>query len=219
MSTESQIRANRENAQHSTGPATEAGKAASSLNNFRHGLAGAFRVLPSEDQDEFDALVCGLKAEHRPSTITECMLVEKMAQHYWLSQRAQRLQDLTMAEAHRAFDARCARAEDDLPMRDQERQFALFLRYQTTNDRAFHRCLVDLLKLKADKRRQEIGFESQPHKRAHESRREAAEKRRQELHQYAVLLAEAKVDHQTILNSNLEFDRKLAAAAGNQAVS
>jgi hypothetical protein len=203
MSTESQLRANRENAQHSTGPATEAGKAASSMNNFRHGLTGVFRVLPSEDQDEFDALVCGLTAEHRPSTITECMLVEKMAQHYWLSQRAQRLQDITMA--------------DDLPMRDQERQFALFLRYQITNDRAFHKCLADLLKLRAEKRRSEIGFESQQQKQAQESRREATEKRRQELHQWAVLLAEAKVNHQQVLTLNAEMDVHSGVAAKNRA--
>jgi hypothetical protein len=191
MSTEAQTRANQQNAQHSTGPKSAEGKAASSMNNFRHGFAGAFTVLPSEHQDEFDHLACGLRAEHQPSTLTETILVEKMAQHYWLSQRAQRLQDITMAEP-------------DLPAKDQDRQFALFLRYQTTNDRAFHRCLADLLKLKAERRKQEIGFESQQHKRADQSRREAAEKRKQERHKFDVLLAEAKVDHQLLLNLNLE---------------
>jgi hypothetical protein len=109
VSTENQIRANRENAQHSTGPTSETGRAASCMNNFRHGFTGVFTVLPSEDQEEFDALVRGLRAEHKPSTITETILVEKMAQHLWLSQRAQRLQDFTMAA--------------DLPIRDEERQF------------------------------------------------------------------------------------------------
>jgi hypothetical protein len=192
MSTEAQIRANQANAQHSTGPVTDSGKAASCLNNFRHGLAGAFRVLPSEDQDDFDALLCGLRAEHQPSTLTETLLVEKMAQHYWLSQRAQRLQDLTMAE--------------DLPAKDQDRQFALFLRYQTTNDRAFHQCLNQLLKLRAERRRSAIGFESQRRHEAQESRRVAAEKRREDLHQWAVLLAEAKVNHQQVLTLNAEMD-------------
>ena len=97
MSTDAQIRANQQNAQHSTGPSTDAGKAASCQNNFRHGLTGAFRVLPSENQEEFDRLAAGLQAEHQPTTLTELMLVEKMAQHYWLSQRAQRLQDMTLA--------------------------------------------------------------------------------------------------------------------------
>jgi hypothetical protein len=199
MSTEAQIRANRENAQHSTGPTTEAGKAASSINNFRHGLAGAFRVLPSEDQDEFDALLCGLKAEHKPATITECLLVEKMAQHYWLSQRAQRLQDLTMAE--------------DLPAKDQDRQFALFLRYQTTNERAFHQCLNQLLKLRAEKRKAEIGFESQRRENAIVALRQSAENRKQERHKWDISLAEGKVNHQQVLTLNAEMNAHASAAA------
>ncbi|MBV9760577.1 MAG: hypothetical protein JO340_08435 [Acidobacteriaceae bacterium] len=203
MATDAQIHANQLNAQHSTGPQTEAGKAASCLNNFRHGMTGAFRVLPSEDQDEFDCLAAALRAEHRPTTITETILIEKMAQHYWLSQRAQRLQDLTMAE--------------DLPAKDQDRQFSLFLRYQTTNDRAFHKCLNDFLKLRAEKRKMEIGFESQTIKKAAEARLQSAETRRQDLHKWAVRLAEAKVDHQLVLTNNLELDRTLAEIAQNRA--
>jgi hypothetical protein len=215
MSTEAQIRANQQNAQHSTGPKSEHGKAASCMNNFRHGFNGAFRVLPSEDQDEFDRLAASLHAEHQPSTITETILVEKMAQSYWLSKRAQHLQDITMA--------------DDLPLLDQEsgldepaglseaktKAMALFIRYQTTNDRAFHRCLADLLKLKAERRKQEIGFESQKRKEADQSRKAAAEKRKQELHEFAVLLAEAKVDHQYVLTSNAKLDGIIASTREN----
>ena len=203
MATEAQILANQQNAQLSTGPVTESGKAASCQNNFRHGLAGcAFRVLASEDQDEFDQLLASLTAEHQPSTTTETILISKMAQHYWLSQRAQRLQDLTMAE--------------DLPAKDQDRQFSLFLRYQTTNDRAFHRSLNDLLKLRAEKRRMEIGFESQQHKRADQARREAAEKRKQELHELAILLAQARLTHQQVLTNTLEVDQIVAANLENR---
>jgi hypothetical protein len=209
MSTEAQIRANQANAQHSTGPTTEAGKAASCLNNFRHGLTGnSFTVLDFEDQDEFDALLCGLRAEHQPATMTESILVAKMAQSYWLSKRALYLQD----QAHRAFGARCARVKEDqcctdeeLSLDEQQKQLALFLRYQTTNDRAFHRCLTDLLKLRAEKRRQEIGFESQQHKKAQEARRDAAEKRKQDHHKLDMLLAEAKLNHQELLNCELSF--------------
>ncbi|MBV9759138.1 MAG: hypothetical protein JO340_01125 [Acidobacteriaceae bacterium] len=227
MSTDAQIAANRANARHSTGPVTDAGKAASCRNNFRHGMAGAFSVLPSEDQDEFDALLCGLRAEHQPATLTESILVQKMAQHYWLSQRAQRLQDLTMAE--------------DLPAKDQDRQFSLFLRYQTTNDRAFHKSLNDLLKLRAEQRRMEIGFESQRQKQASLALRQSAETRRldeaarsqraedrkEQLHKWAVMLAEAKVDHRLdeaarsqraedvtrVLNNDLEIDQAVAELA------
>jgi hypothetical protein len=189
MATDAQITANQENAQKSTGPSTPEGKAVSCMNNFKWGFTGRFTVLPSEDQEEFDDLLAALTHEHEPSTATETILVESMAQHNWLSQRAQRLQDATMGA-------------EDMDMKDSERQFALFLRYQTTNDRAFHRCLTTLLKLKAEKRKEEIGFESQKQKAAAEERRQSAEKRKEELHQYAVLLAEAKADHQMTLTSN-----------------
>jgi hypothetical protein len=194
MSTEAQVRANQKNALHSTGPTTDAGKAASCMNNFRHGLAGnSFTVLDFEDQDEFDDLLCGLKAEHQPSTLTETLLVQKMAQHYWLGKRALYLQD------------QCC-TDEELSLDEQQRQLALFLRYQTTNDRAFHRCLADLLKLKAEKRRSEIGFESQRRHAAAECRREAAEKRKQDRHKLDMLLAEARLNHQELLNSELSFE-------------
>ncbi|MBV9085116.1 MAG: hypothetical protein JOZ62_20770 [Acidobacteriaceae bacterium] len=184
MSTQAQIAANQANAQHSTGPRTEEGKAASCRNNFRHGFTGAFNLLPSEDEDEFNALVTALRLEHNPSTPTENILVDKMAQHFWLTKRAQLLQDLAMAED---------RAEVE-----NERQFALFLRYQTTNDRAFHKCLDQLLKLRAEKRKAEIGFESQERKRNEESRRQAEQARKQEAHEAKVRLANAKAAFQEL---------------------
>jgi low affinity Fe/Cu permease len=204
MATEAQIRANQQNSQHSTGPTTESGKAASCKNNFKYGLTGSsFTVLDFEDQDEFDQLLSGLRFEHQPSTMTESILVEQMAQSYWLRKRALYLQD------------QCA-TDEELNLEQQEKRLALFIRYQTTHDRAFHRALNDLLKLRAETRRSEIGFESQQHKKAQESRREAGEKRKQELHELAVLLAEAKVSHQQVLTNNLELDRTRAEIAQNR---
>ena len=194
MATESQIHANRQNAQHSTGPNTQTGQAASSMNNFRHGLTGAFRVLPSESQEDFDQLLAALRAEHQPATITESMLVEKMAEHYWLGQRALRGQ-------HACF------VDGTLTMEEQSRRLALFLRYQTTHDRAFRAALNDLLKLRSERRKAEIGFESQKQKEALIALRQSAENRRQDRHKWDVLLAEAKVDHQIVLTTNKEWDR------------
>ncbi|HTU46605.1 MAG TPA: hypothetical protein VMF91_16175 [Bryobacteraceae bacterium] len=208
MATDAQILANQPNAQHSTGPKTDDGKAASCKNNFRYGLTGAsFIVLDFEDQDEYDHLLSGLRFEHQPSTMTESILVENMAQSHWLRKRAIYLQD------------QCA-TDEELTLEEQQKQLALFIRYQTTHDRAFHRCLTDLLKLKAEKRRSEIGFESQQHKKAQELRREAAEKRKQELHKFALMLAEAKVDYQVLENFNLEYtnERNFGVASHPQEV-
>jgi hypothetical protein len=169
MSTPAQISANRANSQLSAGPKTEEGKAAVAQNNFRHGLTSHFSVLSCESPKEYAALLTGLREEHQPSTMTEQMLVEKMAQHFWLSQRAQRFADVSLE------------TQDD-------KQLALYLRYQTTNDRAFHKCLDQLVKLRAEKRKQEIGFESQKQK-------QAAAERQQEMHEARVRLANAKAEH------------------------
>jgi hypothetical protein len=202
MPTEAQIKANQANAQHSTGPKTAEGKALASRNNFRVGLTGdSFNVLAWEKQEEFDQLLEDLRAEHKPATRTESLLVEKMAQSYWLSQRAAFLQKM-------CFDPELPTCRST-----EEKLFALYMRYQTTHERVFHKALNELLRLRAEKRKLEIGFESQERRRNEEARREAEqarkqanenrcqanENRKQELHQWAVLLAEAKVDHQQVL--------------------
>src|SRR5438045_8349988 len=110
MATEAHMKANQSNAQYSTGPKTAEGKAAISQNNFRHGLSGHFQVLPWEPQCEYDALFASLRMEHKPQTPFEVSLVEKMAQHYWLSRRALSLQET------------CFNVE--LPVCDQEKQLA-----------------------------------------------------------------------------------------------
>ncbi|MBV9498723.1 MAG: hypothetical protein JO138_05080 [Acidobacteriaceae bacterium] len=173
MSTEAQIAANQQNATLSTGPTTQQGKDAICFNAFRHGLAGRFVILPHEDKHEFQELYFSLKAEHRPSTPTEHLLVERMAEHWWLAQRALCLQQLCFEESETCQDPK---------------QLALYLRYQTTHDRGFHKCLSELLRLRAQKRKVEIGFVSQKHK-------DADELRKQELHEARVRLANARASH------------------------
>ena len=192
MSTQAQILANQANAQLSSGPKTESGKAISSKNNFRHGLTGPFVVLGWESQDQYRALRDELFAEHQPTTITEEALVDDMAQSHWLRKRAVVLQ-------HMCFDS-------DVAMVEEPKDLALYLRYQATHDRAFYKALNQLQKLRAEKRKAEIGFVSQQRraadeerrtlndqrKQAHETRRENEEIRRQQLHQARVWLTEAQ---------------------------
>jgi len=144
-------------------------------------FTGSFTVLESEVQEHYNTLLAGLRAEHQPSTVTEILLVEKMAQSFWLSQRAQRLAEESM---------------------DDEKRFSLFLRYQTTNDRAFHKCLDQLLKLRAEKRKVErdeaaLSQRAEDSRKAFESQKqkEAEETRKQELHEARIRLANAKASH------------------------
>jgi hypothetical protein len=188
MSTEAQITANQQNAQKSTGAKSAEGKAVICLNAFRHGLAGAFMILADEVRHDFDELYDGLRSEHKPETPTEILLVEAMAQHYWLKQRALRLQKFCFDD-----DGYC-----------DEKELALYLRYQTTHERAFYKSLNTLVKLRADKRKAEIGFVSQELKQNRARQQAADEVRKQELHKWRVLRTQAEVDHRILLNLNLE---------------
>jgi hypothetical protein len=77
--TVSQIAANRENATKSTGPVTEAGKKASSLNSFKHGITAQHMILQSHEQEAFLRLQEGFMRDLRPKTELEIDLVMKMA--------------------------------------------------------------------------------------------------------------------------------------------
>src|SRR5438874_2144942 len=88
-----QITANQQNANLSTGPKTLEGKGAAARNATKHGLSGAFTVLPHEDQDEFDILLACLRDEFKPAGEHERFLVEQMAQSRWRLARARRLEN------------------------------------------------------------------------------------------------------------------------------
>ena len=186
---EARREANRQNAQHSTGPTTPAGVAASSQNRTVHGLArhnGAFKILPTEDPIGFEALKANLVEEHEPSTETESILVTTMAESHWLAARAQNLQ------------AACCDANNG--QITDPKMFTLYLRYQTTHTRAFHNCLNDLLKLRSERRKEDLGFEAQARKEEElRIKNEQHEMKKQSLY-WEVLFKDAKACHQMTMN-------------------
>ena len=139
---------NRANAEHSTGPTTPEGKLASSRNSLKHGLASGALIIPGEDRAAFEALLHDLLEDHQPANATESLLITEMAQSWWLAQRAIRLQNECFSEY--GVD---------------EKRLSLFLRYQTTHERAFHKALNTLLRLKQSRAHEQaaskIGFVSQ----------------------------------------------------------
>ena len=163
----------------------------------RHRLGAHYTPREYVERLVVPTIIEPLRDEHKASDLTERILVDKMAQALWLTKRALMLQHVTF--------------NHELPTCDDEKQLALYIRYQTTHERNFHKCLNDLLRLRAEKRKQQIGFESQErkrvendHKQADQTRRAAGESRKQELHKWNVLLAQAKVDNQELQNMRLE---------------
>jgi hypothetical protein len=185
-----QIAANRDNSTHSTGPTSEIGKAIVSQNRTIHGLnynPNTFRVLACEDQAAYDDLLHQLTTDHKPTGTTETLLVTSLAQHRWLLDRANRLQET-------CFNQQTAEITD-------QKLFTLYLRYATTHERAFHKCLTDLLKLRSTKQNLAIGFES--------------EKRRTDRHKNFLNLEEINflLQEQKLSNAQSEFRRAERNAA------
>jgi hypothetical protein len=195
---EAQIAANRENATHSTGPTSEIGKAIVSQNRTVHGLnynPNTFRVLACEDQAAYDDLLRQLTTDHKPTDTTETLLVTSMAQHRWLLDRANRLQET-------CFKQETAEITDP-------KLFSLYLRYAclrsklqpvdrkpTTHERAFHKCLADLLKLRSTRQKIEFGFESQKH--------------RADRHQHFLDLKDLDFSYRQMKILDMEHERTLA---------
>jgi len=92
MATPAQVAANRRNAEHSTGPVTEAGRQRSARNSVTHGLTSRGGHLPNEDPEEVEALRAGLIAMYQPKGILELLLIEEIVNFTRLIQRAFRVE-------------------------------------------------------------------------------------------------------------------------------
>jgi len=88
---EKQFLANQANAQKSTGPKTQQGKAASSQNAVKHGLYSTDIIVNSphlkEDPAEYELLLSSLFEELKPQTLLQEHLVRKIANALWRSRR------------------------------------------------------------------------------------------------------------------------------------
>lgn len=141
MTTPNQIAANRANAKRSTGPRTEAGKARSRLNSWKHGLTAKEILAGHEAPSKFEALRAELWQQFQPEEGLESVLVDLMAGYAW------RLRRIPVLEANHfdgglRFDFSSARL---LP---------LLSRYEAALLNGFHRTLQQLL-LVQDRRRSE----------------------------------------------------------------
>jgi hypothetical protein len=88
MTTEKQIIANQQNAQHSTGPRTESGKRRSRRNAIRHGLTAETIIDALEDPADYMTFERAIKSDYSPQTAIEGQLVTRLASLLWRLRRA-----------------------------------------------------------------------------------------------------------------------------------
>ena len=143
-----QSEASRQNGARSAGPATDAGKARSALNNVRHGLSGrTFFLLPDEDPAEFAAHEAGLLAEWRPRDQAEREAAEAVVRLMWREIRGDRLEAQVLTELFAAGKI------EDVAAREAARavafrQLATVLRYQARIGRELSAALATLRALR-----------------------------------------------------------------------
>jgi hypothetical protein len=164
MASQKQIDANRRNAQKSTGPITEAGKAVAKFNALRHGMTAESAVLPYEDHLAYAMLREALLSHYAPVNIAEEMLVDVVANSYWRLLRARRVETASMKLGIQALKQRNGLnpapntkdddalavffTDDNDNMRNQER-------YHGTIERSYFRAVETLRKIQNDRLRDE----------------------------------------------------------------
>lgn len=88
---------NRDNAQKSTGPKTEAGKANSGRNALKHGILASQAVIATiegrEGRKMFDDTVAGLMEDYQPVGELEELLVQQIAACFWRYRRMLRFEN------------------------------------------------------------------------------------------------------------------------------
>jgi hypothetical protein len=172
MTTKRQIEANRRNAQHSTGPSTEAGKAAASRNSLKHGLFSREIVVDDprvgEDPEQFEALQEDLRAELAPQGALQELLVERAAVHFWRLKRAARYEAARITHDVRRHTAQIEQgiragthSQSEIHTRAmdfsllQENELRALLKYEAQQERGLQSVLKELRELKREQARRE----------------------------------------------------------------
>ena len=109
MATDRQIEANRNNAQHSTGPRTPEGKQRSAQNAVTHGLAARHAIIPGEGPADYDDLLLSYREVFGPSDPYEHTLIRQMADAEW---RLRRISRLEAAFISSTFEDHCRLVDD-----------------------------------------------------------------------------------------------------------
>ena len=182
--------ASRENGSHSQGPKTTETRATSAQIHTTHGLArhinGTFKLLTSEDPAGFEAFKHSLTKEHSPTTETECLLLNTIAESHWLADRAQRLQNTCL--------------HPDTGEIANDKKFSLYLRYETTHRRAFYKALTELKKLHVESRKADLGFEAEAEKKHEKFRKTLKEEAEDEGFAWDNFRKEAAARFQVAMN-------------------
>ncbi len=138
------LAANRANAQHSTGPKTDEGKAKVARNALKHGLDSKEIFIAPGEQETFDQFQADLAAEINPVGALEQDLFRQLLHAAWNLRRV-RIQETDIHER--------ASAQMINPFFDDTFSAALdrLAKHQTRIERTYHRALRELRSLQTNR--------------------------------------------------------------------
>ncbi len=125
---EAKLRANRANAQLSTGPKSAETKAKTSLNAVKTGLTGRTVLLPTDDAAEYERHIQAFAAEYAPVGLRESDLVQSIADTWWRLKRIPCLESALLAQGYLEFAE--SFDEYDPSVRPSLVQAQAFLKYE-----------------------------------------------------------------------------------------
>jgi hypothetical protein len=154
MATEAQVRANINNAQRSTGPRSDEGKAVSSHNAFRHGMRAASVLLPDEDPSALTDLHAELLRDLNPRGPMQRLLFDRIVAAAWRLRRAHVVECGIFGRSEYRYDASNNQSSlaQTLRLKFQNACFSAdalgkLARYENSVERSLHRTLAELRRL------------------------------------------------------------------------
>jgi hypothetical protein len=153
MATAAQITANQSNAQHSTGPRPEQGKARVAGNAVRHGLTARHLVIRDDEREDFETFRHALQTELDPQGAIERTTFEELLHAAWNLQRFRRVEsEASLGTLDDFTDPQTAAVLDRLS------------RYQSRAQRAYYKALTELRVLQTNRalRAVKLAAEIQP---------------------------------------------------------
>jgi len=177
MATLKQIEANRKNALLSTGPVTDAAKAAVRFNALKSGIDAASQIIPGEDPELLKTLAEGFIASWKPAGQFELELVDQLIDDSWRLRRLRRAETeiwTSSIENHRSCRVHNPDAEAGTAFDGWSNTLSRLQRLVTSIKRSQHQAIVDLERLQAARRKAEAQS-AEPLTASTEAQDEAAE--------------------------------------------
>ena len=150
MATDLQFAANRANAQLSTGPLSEAGKAAVSQNAGKHYLTSKYLIILSGQEDDFAELESGLRSKLKPAGPLEELLFKRIVECAWNLERCR----------HAEFELfqQIGADRDPLSTTENAPQFDRIHRYARQSENSMYKAMRELGKLQSEQQFRDEAF-------------------------------------------------------------